>query len=65
MWPKGKLRLRRGPAVIQVGESIPTDGCGHDDRAVLRDQTHEAVAKLRSIARQRVRALGYDPGGID
>ena len=65
MWPKGKLRLRRGPAVIQVGEPIPTDGCGHDDRAALRDRTHEAVAELRSHARQRVRALGHDPGGMD
>ncbi len=65
IWPKGKLQLRRGPAVIQVGEPIPTDGCGHEDRAALRDQTHEAVAKLRSLARQRVRALGCDPGGVD
>ncbi|MHC4506872.1 MAG: lysophospholipid acyltransferase family protein [Planctomycetota bacterium] len=65
IWPKGKLQLRPRPAVIQVGEPIPTDGCKHDDRATLRDQTHEAVAKLRSLARQHVRALGYDPGGID
>jgi len=55
----------RDPAVIQVGEPIPTDGCGDDDREALREQTHEAVAKLRSLARQRLRALGYDPGGID
>jgi 1-acyl-sn-glycerol-3-phosphate acyltransferase len=65
IWPKGRLQLRRGPAVIQVGEPIPTEGCKHDDRAALRAQTHEAVAKLRSLARQRVRALGYDPGGVD
>jgi 1-acyl-sn-glycerol-3-phosphate acyltransferase len=65
IWPKGRLRLRRGPAVIQLGQPIPTEGCGHEDREALRDQTHEAVAKLRSRARQRVRALGYDPGGVD
>ena len=65
IWPKGRLQLRRGPAVIQVGEPIPTYGCKHDDRDALRDQTYEAVAKLRSLARQRVRALGYDPGGVD
>jgi 1-acyl-sn-glycerol-3-phosphate acyltransferase len=65
IWPKGKLQLRRGPAVIQVGEPIPTDGCKYEDRGALRDQTYEAVAKLRSLARQRVRSLGHDPGGID
>ena len=65
IFPKGKLRLRRGPSVIQVGEPIPTDGCKYEDREALREQTHEAVARLRALARQRVRALGYDPGGID
>lgn len=65
IWPKGRLRLRRGPAVVQVGEPIPTTGCGHDDRAALRDRTHAAVAELRTRARERVRALGHDPGGID
>ena len=65
IWPKGKLQLRRAPAVIQVGEPIPTDGCKDDDREALRDHTYAAVAKLRSLARQRVRSLGYDPGGVD
>jgi 1-acyl-sn-glycerol-3-phosphate acyltransferase len=65
IFPTRKLQLRPGPAVIQVGEPIPTNGCKHEDRTALRDQTHEAVAKLRSLARQRVRDLGYDPGGID
>ena len=65
IWPKGKLQLRRGPAVIQVGESIPTERCKDDDRDALRDQTYEAIVKLRSLARQKVRSLGYDPGGVD
>jgi len=65
MWPKGKLRLCSGPAVIEVGEPIPTDGCGYDDRAALRDRTHEAVGRLRARARERLRALGREPGGID
>jgi hypothetical protein len=48
-----------------LGKPIPTDGCKHEDREALRDQTHEAVTRLRWLARQRVRALGYDPRGID
>ena len=52
------------PAVIQVGQPIPTDGCGHEDRAALRDQTHEAVAKLRSLARQGVHASPEHLGGL-
>jgi 1-acyl-sn-glycerol-3-phosphate acyltransferase len=65
IWPKGTLQLRRGAVVIEVGEPIPTEGFGLDHRAALRDQTHEAVARLRSLARQGVRALGFDPGGVD
>ncbi len=65
IWPKGTLQLRRGTVVIEVGEPISTEGFGLDHRGALRDQTHQAVAKLRSLARQGVRALGFDPGGVD
>jgi 1-acyl-sn-glycerol-3-phosphate acyltransferase len=30
-----------------------------------RDRTFDAVAALRARARQRLRAIGNDPGGID
>jgi 1-acyl-sn-glycerol-3-phosphate acyltransferase len=65
IWPKGTLRLRRGTVVLEVGRPIPTDGLKFEDRARLRDQAHEAFARLRARARQRLRAQGEDPGGVD
>jgi 1-acyl-sn-glycerol-3-phosphate acyltransferase len=65
IWPKGMLRLRRGSAVVEVGEPIAVDGLRNDDRAALRDRTRAAVAELRARARQRLREAGLDPGGID
>jgi 1-acyl-sn-glycerol-3-phosphate acyltransferase len=65
IWPPETFWFQRGPAVVEVGEPIPTDELGYEDRAALRDQTREAVGKLRSRARERVRARGVEPGGID
>jgi len=65
IWPKGKLRVRRGTVAIEVGEPIPTEGLTLDDRTSLRDRTHAAVAELRARARRRLRDWGHDPGGID
>ena len=65
IWPKGKLRVRRGTVAIEVGEPIPIEGLTIDDRAGLRDRTHAVVAELRTVARQRLRDWGFDPGGID
>jgi 1-acyl-sn-glycerol-3-phosphate acyltransferase len=65
IWPKGKLRVRRGTVAIEVGEPIPIDGLTIDDRASLRDRAHAVVAELRAVARQRLRDWGFDPGGID
>lgn len=65
IWPKGKLRVRRGTVAIEVGEPIPIDGLTIDDRIPLRDRTHAVVAKLRARARQRLRDWGHDPGGVD
>ena len=65
IWPKGKLRLRRGTVAIEVGEPIPIEGLTIDDRTSLRDRTHAVVAELRARARQRLRDWGHDPGGID
>jgi len=36
-----------------------------EERHLLRDRTFEAVAALRTQARERLRAMGVDPGGID
>ena len=65
IWPPETFWFRRGRAVVEVGTPIPTQGLTYQDRAPLRDQTHEAVAKLRSRARERLRARGLEPGGID
>jgi hypothetical protein len=48
-----------------VGRPIPAEHLSYDDREKLRDQTFDAVRELRTRARERVRELGVDPGGID
>ena len=65
IWPPGTLWVGRGPIVLEVGEPIPVEGLGSEDRAALRDRTHQAVGELRVRARARLRARGVDPGGID
>jgi 1-acyl-sn-glycerol-3-phosphate acyltransferase len=65
IWPKGKVRVRRGSVAIEVGEPISIDGLELDDRTALRDRTFDAVAELRAEARRRLRSRDYDPGGID
>jgi 1-acyl-sn-glycerol-3-phosphate acyltransferase len=61
IWPKGKVRLRRGPVAIEVGEPISTEGLTLDDRSSLRDQTFAVVSQLREAAQTRVRSWGVDP----
>jgi 1-acyl-sn-glycerol-3-phosphate acyltransferase len=65
VWPKGKLRLRRHPVAIEVGEPISTAGMKFEDRGALRDRAHAATVELRAAARRRLRASGHEPGGID
>jgi 1-acyl-sn-glycerol-3-phosphate acyltransferase len=65
IWPKGKVRLRRGTVAIEVGEPIPIDGLTLEDRTSLRDRTYAVVGELRARARKRLRDWGQDPGGID
>lgn len=65
IWPKGTVRLRPGPVVIEVGEPIPVNRLGLDGRAALRDLGFIAVRDLRARARTRLRELGVEPGGID
>ena len=65
IWPKGKLRLGRGPVAIEVGEPVPIEGFTLDDRSALRDRVHALVAELRAVARRRIRSTGCDPGGVD
>ena len=65
IWPKGKLRVRRGAAALEVGEPISVDGLTLDNRTALRDRTFAAVAELRAEARRRLRSRGCDPGGVE
>ena len=65
IWPKGSLRLRRAPVVMVIGQPVPVDGLGFEDRAGLRDIAHHKVSNLRARARELLRAQGGEPGGID
>jgi 1-acyl-sn-glycerol-3-phosphate acyltransferase len=65
IWPKGTLRLARGPVAIEVGEPISIAGLTFGDRAALRDRAHAALTELRASARRRLRSLGHEPGGVD
>lgn len=65
IWPPVTVQLRRGPVVLCVGEPIDVAGLGPDDREALRERCFEAVRALRTDARQRLRAQGVEPGGID
>lgn len=65
IWRPETIWVRRGSVVLEIGEPIPVEGLGSDDRMALRDRTHEAVAELRRRARARLRARGIDPGGVD
>jgi 1-acyl-sn-glycerol-3-phosphate acyltransferase len=65
IWRRGILRLRKGTVAVEVGEPIPVEGLTLEDRRVLRDRTFTTVRALRTRARQRLRDVGVDPGGID
>ncbi len=65
IWPSDSAMIRSGPCVVEIGSAIPVEGLAIEDRAALRDQTREAVGKLRARARQRLRDAGVEPGGID
>lgn len=65
IWQRGIVRLRRGTVTVEVGAPIPIEGLELEDRQLLGDRTFSAVAALRAQARERLRAMGVDPGGID
>ncbi|HLK10645.1 MAG TPA: lysophospholipid acyltransferase family protein [Candidatus Binatia bacterium] len=65
IWRPLTMRLRRGPAVLEVGTPIAVEGLALADRDRLRDAAHAAVRALRARARRRLRALGVEPGGVD
>ncbi len=65
IWERSIVRLRKGTVAVEVGEPIPVEGLGLEDRRRLRDRTYQAVAALRSRTRQRLRDAGVDPGGVD
>ena len=65
IWPPVTLRVRAGRAVVEIGPPIAVAGRASHDRESLRDECHEAVRRLRTRARGRLRATGGDPGGVD
>ena len=65
VWPPLTLRLRGGPVVVEVGAPIAVTGLTLESRDWLRRRTHRRVRRLRGAARERVRALGVEPGGVD
>ena len=62
IWRPGDVRVRKGRAVLEIGEPVPVDGLSMDDRTRLRDQVHEVVAKLRADASRRLEGPGPDLG---
>jgi 1-acyl-sn-glycerol-3-phosphate acyltransferase len=65
IWQPLRFGVRSGPAIVLVGRPIPIEGLTHDDRDKLRDTTFDAVRELRTQARRRLRAIGFEAGGID
>ncbi len=65
IWTPDTLRIRKGSAVLEVGEPVPVEGLSFEDHDGLRERVYNAVRELRASARRRCRALGMDPGGID
>jgi 1-acyl-sn-glycerol-3-phosphate acyltransferase len=65
VWPPETLAIRKNPVVVEIGPEIPIEGLTLDDRDKLRDRSREIVADLRTRARERVRHLGGETGGID
>jgi len=65
IWEPETFWLRKGRVVIEIGAPIPVEGLGLEQRDELRKQTFEEVVRLRNRARERLRALGEEPGGID
>ena len=65
IWKPGKLMIRSGPAVVEIGPPIAVGGLTFDDRARLSEQVFAAVRDCRARARRRLRALGFEPGGIE
>ena len=54
IWSPNRARLRRGRACLEIGEPISVEGLSFEDRDALRDQTREAVARLRTTAHDRL-----------
>jgi len=63
--PPAARLLRKNAMAVEVGEPIPTSGLSEADRTPLLELTQKRVAELRARARDRVRAAGDLPGGVD
>jgi 1-acyl-sn-glycerol-3-phosphate acyltransferase len=65
IWERSVVRVRKGTVAVEVGKPVPIEGLTLEDRKLLRDRTFASVGALRARARQRLRDLGIDPGGIN
>lgn len=63
--PPATLGIRPGIVTVEVGAPVSTVDIPLDARDDLRDQVHAGVGRLRALARQRLRAHGVEPGGVD
>jgi 1-acyl-sn-glycerol-3-phosphate acyltransferase len=64
-FPPARPVLRSGGVAVEVGSPIATTGLSVEDRDALLADVQKRVAELRSSARARLRAEGFDPGGKD
>jgi 1-acyl-sn-glycerol-3-phosphate acyltransferase len=64
-FPPGRAMLRSGGVAVEVGDPIPTADLTLDDRDALLAEVQKRVAEMRTSARARLRAEGFDPGGKD
>ncbi len=64
-FPPTRFLLRRAGVALEVGAPIKTAGLRMQDRDALLIDVQKRVGELRTSARARVRAEGFDPGGKD
>lgn len=64
-FPPARAVLRSGGVAVEVGDPIPTAGLSIDGRDALLADVQKRVAEMRTAARARLRAEGFEPGGKD
>ena len=57
VFPRGRVLLRRGTVVVEIGEPISIDELSFEDREELRDRTHAEVSALYERAEKHLEQL--------